>query len=274
MDQLDNNNWRSKVGDIIFDTDTRAGRLFDLLLLIAIILSVLVVFLDSVFDIHDSYGRVLFISEWIFTIIFSIEYILRIYIARKRAKYVLSFYGIIDLLSVIPTYLTLFVTGGQYLIVIRILRLLRIFRILKLSRYIGASGQLVHSLKNSRHKIAVFLWTIMMLVIIMGAIMYIVEGPENGFSSIPESIYWAIVTLTTVGYGDISPHTPLGKAIASVIMIIGYAIIAVPTGIISVEMSKVSSQMDVSRRCSHCNECEHDIDAVYCKYCGKKITKP
>lgn len=261
------------IHDIIFGTDTRTGKLFDIFLTVAIILSILVVMLDSVASIHEEYGFALFVAEWIFTVLFTIEYILRIVSASQKVRYIFSFYGIIDLLAIIPTYLSLILAGYQYLIIIRVLRLLRIFRILKLYRFIGASHHLVESLKASRHKIAVFLSAVMAIVIVMGAAMYLIEGPENGFRSIPESIYWAIITLTTVGYGDITPITPLGKSLAAMIMILGYSIIAVPTGIITSELSLKSAQLkeEQEKCCKDCGCVEHDEDANYCKKCGKKI---
>jgi len=254
---------------IIFGTETRAGRTFDLVLLVSICLSVIIVFLDSVGSLHQKFERQFYMAEWFFTILFTLEYILRIISSRKPYHYIFSFYGIIDLLAVIPTYLSLFLTGGQFLIVIRILRLLRIFRILKLNRYMGASSYLWSSIISSRYKIGVFLWFVMTITIIMGAVMYIIEGPENGYGSIPESIYWAIVTLTTVGYGDISPMTAAGKVIASIIMIIGYSIIAVPTGIISSEMSKL--RVSGTRECPRCGEEHNPRDARFCKRCGEKM---
>jgi len=264
---------KKEIHDIIFSTDTKTGKLFDIILMIVIILSIIVVMLDSVPWIHDTYGTELFIAEWIFTILFTIEYILRISTAYSKARYAFSFYGIIDLLAILPTYISLFLAGYQYLIIIRVLRLLRIFRILKLYRFIGASTHLVSSMKASRHKIAVFLSAVMAIVVVMGAAMYLIEGPENGFRSIPESIYWAIITLTTVGYGDITPLTPLGKALASIIMITGYSIIAVPTGIITAELSKKKKPEDKSEQlcCEECGCEDHDTDATYCKVCGKEL---
>jgi len=261
--------WKTTINKVIFGSDTPAGKHFDIILMIFISLSVLVVFLDSTDKIHESYGNLLYIVEWFFTIVFTIEYILRIISTRKPMTYIFSFYGMIDLLSVLPTYLSLVMTGGQFLIVIRILRLLRIFRVLKLGRYLRASSYLMIAVRNSRHKIAVFLWFIIIIVVIMGAIMYLVEGPENGFMNIPESIYWAIVTLTTVGYGDISPHTGLGKIIASVIMIIGYGVLAVPTGIFAAEMAM--SRESSGKKCKHCDNCHNESDAAYCKICGKSL---
>lgn len=260
---------KKKLHDIIFKTDTASGKFFDIVLMVVIILSIIVVMLDSVANVHEDFGRVLYIAEWIFTILFTIEYVLRIYTSNRKWNYIFSFYGIIDLLAILPTYLSLILIGYQYLIIIRVLRLLRIFRILKLYRFIGASRHLVTSLKDSRHKIAVFLSAVMAIVVVMGAAMYLIEGPENGFRSIPESIYWAIITLTTVGYGDITPATPLGKALAAMVMILGYSIIAVPTGIITAELAKKSDK--VKRHCKACGCDDHDKDAVYCKECGDEL---
>jgi voltage-gated potassium channel len=259
--------WKSRLNRIIFGTDTVEGRLFDIVLMIFISVSVIVVFADSITGINRSYGNILFIAEWFFTITFTVEYFLRIISLKKPVKYIVSFYGIIDLLSILPTYLSLMISGGQLLIVIRILRLLRIFRVLKLGRYLGASSYLMVAIRNSRHKIAVFLWFVMIIVVIMGSVMYLVEGPENGFTNIPDSIYWAIVTLTTVGYGDISPQTGLGKAIASVIMIIGYGVIAIPTGIFTAELAR--SGKSIGKTCKKCQNQQNDSDALYCKKCGE-----
>lgn len=257
---------------IIQEADTPMGKAFDIILLLAILASVFVVMLDSVAFISNRFAQLFFYLEWTFTIFFTIEYFLRIYITRNPFKnYIFSFYGIIDLLAILPTYLSLIVTGTQFMMVIRIFRLLRVFRILKLGRYVSATQVLRNSLMNSRHKIAVFLEIIVTIVILMGSIMYIIEGPENGFTSIPRGIYWAIVTLTTVGYGDIAPHTVPGQFIASIIMIMGYAIIAVPTGIVSSEMIKSDQRRKVNLNTRVCEECqckEHDDDAIFCKKCG------
>jgi voltage-gated potassium channel len=263
--------WKNRLNRIIFGTDTFEGKMFDVVLMIIIVLSVLVVFLDSIHSVHQSYGRILLYLEWFFTIVFTIEYILRIISLKKPFKYIFNFYGVIDLLSFLPTYLSLFIAGGQLLIVIRVFRLLRIFRVFKLGRYLGASSHLYIAIRNSRHKITVFLWFVLIIVTIMGAVMYLIEGPENGFANIPDSIYWAIVTLTTVGYGDISPQTGLGKAIASIIMIIGYGIIAVPTGIFTAEMTK--SRLISAKSCQYCLNTQNDPDAGFCKICGKPLVK-
>jgi voltage-gated potassium channel len=263
-------NWKEELHEIIFGAETRAGKFFDIMLIIAIILSIIVVMIDSIPGIHDDFSDPLLIAEWGFTILFSIEYILRIISSPRKTRYLFSFYGIIDLLAILPTYISLFVAGYQYLLVIRILRLLRVFRILKLYRFIGASSYLLESIRASRHKIFVFLLAVMAIVVIMGAAMYLIEGPENGFRSIPEGIYWAIITLTTVGYGDITPLTPLGKTLSAFVMILGYSIIAVPTGIITAELSRKKDEIS-SKCCPGCNNAENDKDASYCKVCGKKL---
>jgi len=261
---------------IIAEADTPAGKAFDILLLVAILLSVLIVMLDSVASINQKFAHLFFVLEWTFTAFFTVEYLLRIYITKKAIKnYVLSFYGIIDLLAILPTYLSLIITGSHFMMVIRIFRLIRVFRILKLGRYIGATKVLRDSFMSSRHKIAVFLELILTIVVLMGSIMYIIEGPNNGFTSIPRGIYWAIVTLTTVGYGDIAPSTVAGQFIASTIMILGYAIIAVPTGIMTAEMSKPGKKGKTqlnTQICENCNFDEHDDDAKFCKKCGYSLT--
>ena len=262
--------FRTKIHTIIFEADTPGGKLFDLVLILAILLSVIAVMLDSVASIRYEYGKELYTLEWFFTILFSIEYLLRIISIGRPLKYAFSFYGIVDLLAILPTYLSILIPGSQYFLVIRILRVLRIFRILKFVQYIGEAKMLRQALKASRRKIIVFLFTVLTIVVILGSLMYIIEGEKNGFVNIPESIYWAIVTLTTVGYGDISPQTGLGKMLATVIMILGYGIIAVPTGIVTSEMTfqrnKVSTQA-----CPECSTEGHDPDALFCKVCGSKL---
>lgn len=260
-----------KLHEIIFEADTKAGKLFDIILLISIALSVTVVILDSVSSVNAKYGEILFYSEWFFTILFSIEYIFRLYCVGKPLMYARSFYGIVDLVSVLPTYLSLVLPGGQIFITIRLLRMLRVFRVLKFVQYIGAANNLTEALKASRKRIAVFVFTILIIVVIMGSLMYAIEGEENGFTSIPHSIYWAIVTLTTVGYGDISPQTGLGQFLASIIMILGYGIIAVPTGIVTSEMTKRRLQEVNTQSCPNCSAEGHDTDAKYCKYCGAEL---
>lgn len=258
--------------EIIFEADTKKGKAFDIVLLIAIVFSIVLVMLSSVKDIEIKYHTFLITSEWILTIFFTIEYFLRLLISPKPVVYAKSFYGVIDLLSIIPTYLALFVTGGHAFMVLRSLRLLRMFRIFKLSRYVHGASVISKALKSSLPKISVFLFGVVMIVIIVGSFMYIIEGEENGFTSIPRSIYWAIVTLTTVGYGDISPQTDFGQFISSLVMIIGYSIIAVPTGIITSEVSRANKKGKYSTQvCSNCMCEEHDTDAVFCKQCGKTL---
>ncbi|WP_319499824.1 ion transporter [uncultured Draconibacterium sp.] len=261
---------KEKIYEIIFEADTPGGKLFDVVLLVVIIISVALVLLESVPAIRDTHYQLLRILEWCITIIFSIEYILRVVIVKKPLRYIFSFYGIIDLLSVLPTYIGLVVVGSHSLVVIRILRLLRVFRILKLTRYTQAGRSLAKALWNSREKISVFIFFVTMLVIIIGTVMYLVEGPQHGFTSIPRGIYWAIVTLTTVGYGDISPGTPLGQFIASIVMIMGYAIIAVPTGIVTAEIINPTSEKN-TQVCPQCLHPSHDDDAVFCKKCGARL---
>ncbi|MCF8240682.1 MAG: ion transporter [Melioribacteraceae bacterium] len=263
-------NFRNKFHEVIFEADTTTGKLFDLVLIVSIILSVIAVMLDSVASIRDQYGRQLYFIEWTFTILFSIEYILRIISVGKPLKYIFSFYGIVDFLAIAPTYLSLFFPGTQYLLVIRILRVLRVFRVLKFVQYIGEAQLLTQALKASSKKIIVFLFTVVTLVVILGSMMYLIEGEENGFTSIPVSIYWTIVTLTTVGYGDISPQTNFGQLLASIIMITGYGIIAVPTGIVTVEMGKLKRRTN-TQSCPECSADDHDNDAVFCKHCGTKL---
>ena len=263
--------WRAKLHEVIFEADTYAGRAFDIALIACICLSVLAVMLDSVASLHARWGDELLMVEWVFTILFTIEYVLRLLAVRRPLRYVLSFYGVVDLLAILPTYASVILPGSQYLLVIRILRVLRIFRVLKLATYLTEARMLTAAMRRSGRKITVFLFTVSTLVIVLGALMYVIEGEESGFVSIPESIYWAIVTLTTVGYGDISPITPLGKAVASLVMICGYGIIAVPTGIVTVEMSRAASGQVSTQACRHCGGEGHDVDAVFCKYCGEKL---
>lgn len=264
--------WRKKIHDVIFEADTFAGKAFDVILICAIILSVIVVLLDSVNKYQVKYGYYLYLAEWFFTIIFTIEYILRLISVRYPGRYARSFFGIIDILSILPTYASLVFPGVQYLLTVRILRLLRVFRVFKLTEYISEAQFLVIALKASLRKIGVFILAVLTLVTVIGSLIYVIEGKENGFRDIPTSIYWAIVTLTTVGYGDLSPQTPLGQLFASIVMILGYGIIAVPTGIVTVEMARAAkSQQVTTQNCQNCLAEGHDGDAVYCKYCGEKL---
>ena len=260
---------RNRLHEIIFEADTPAGKLFDVALILGIIASVAVVMLDSVADLASQYGQWFLVLEWGFTLMFTAEYILRLSCIGRPSQYARSFYGVVDLLSILPSYVSLFIPGGKYLLVIRILRLLRVFRVLKLVQYVGESNYLQRALWASRRKIVVFLLSVFLLMIIFGSVMYIVEGGDNGFTSIPRSIYWAVVTMTTVGYGDISPQTSLGQAIASLVMILGYGIIAIPTGIVTAELTHgthVSTQS-----CLECSAEGHDMNAKHCKYCGASL---
>ncbi|GAB3927863.1 ion transporter [Larkinella terrae] len=264
--------WRSRLHEVIFESDTPAGKTFDILLIGSILLSVTVVMLESIKSVRAAYGPVLNGIEWFFTGLFTIEYILRLISVRQPWRYALSFFGLVDILALLPTYLSWLVPGGHYLFTIRILRLLRVFRILKLSEYLSEATTLTTALRASRRKISVFILTVILLVVIIGSLMYLIEGEEHGFVSIPTGIYWAIVTLTTVGYGDLSPQTPAGKVLASLVMVMGYGIIAVPTGIVTVELSQAAQKSRVSAQaCPSCGLEGHDADAVFCKYCGSQL---
>jgi voltage-gated potassium channel len=262
---------RQKIKKIIFGTDSPAGKLFDELLIIAIVLSIITVMLDSVDKFNKDYGNYLYTAEWIFTILFSTEYFLRMYCIRRPLSYVFSFFGVIDLLSILPTYLSLFFPGTQVLSVIRILRVLRIFRILKLVQYVGETKFLIKAILSSKRKIFIFFFTVINIVIILGSVMYLIEGEQSGYTSIPISIYWAIVTLTTVGYGDIAPLTPLGQAVSAFIMLIGYSLLAVPTGIITSELSIARENYEDSVSCDVCEIDGLDISSIFCNQCGSKI---
>ena len=261
---------REKLKIIIFGTDTPAGKLFDVALIITIVLSVILVLVDSVAEYNNNYGGLFKQAEWIFTILFTIEYFMRIYCIRIPASYIFSFFGIIDFLALIPTYLSVLLPGAEVFSVIRVLRVLRVFRVLKLVQFMGEADLLMKAMLASRRKIFVFLFFIMTLVVILGSVMYLIEGEAAGFDSIPRSIYWAIVTLTTVGYGDISPDTNLGQAIAAMIMIMGYSIIAVPTGIVTSAM--FFTKDSTKQTCSVCENDEQTKDAKFCNHCGAKMT--
>lgn len=265
--------WQLKIQEVIYGTYTRAGKTFDILLLIIILLSIVVVMLESVSYLNIKYNFTFFTIEWIVTGLFTIEYILRIVSLRKPISYVFSFMGLVDLFSLLPSYLSLFVDGATSLMLLRSIRFLRIFRILRLSRYMLGADVLGEALKNSRHKIAVFLISMLTIVIILGGLMYVIEPKEAGFTSIPRSIYWAIITITTVGYGDIAPVTPLGQALASFIMLFGYAIIAVPTGIVSSEFTSAKAESVKVYECPNCGEEGHKKSAEFCRACGYKIAE-
>ena len=264
---------KKKIHEIIFESDTRHGKLFDVWLFIIITISVICVFLESVVSIEAKYGEILFILEWVFTILFTLEYILRIYSIKKSFKYIFSFMGIVDLLAVLPTYLMFLYPPIYFLVDVRVIRLIRIFRVFKLSRYLKGARTMRLALKQARPKIIVFLLSVLLLVIVLGTLMYIVEGLNantKGFEDIPNSIYWAIITLTTVGYGNVVPMTVFGKLIASIIMMLGYGIIAVPTGIVTASLVKRDNRVD-NRSCFECSSEGHDTDAIHCKYCGAKL---
>jgi len=264
---------KARLAHIVFESDDKASKTFDVVLLILILGSVLVALIESVDTYRLAYGPILTTIEWLFTFIFTIEYALRIWLTRRTRGYVFSFYGIVDFLAVIPTYLSLFIVGTQFLTVIRALRFLRVLRVLKMGRYLSEANYISDALFASRRKIIIFIGSVLTIVLVMGTIMFIIEGPESGYTSIPMSMYWAIVTLTTVGFGDITPLTPLGKFTASLIMLMGYAIIAVPTGIVSSEMSamRYKRRDDDLISCPSCHAEKHDKDAFHCKYCGSKL---
>lgn len=266
--RMDKQNFRAQLHEIIFEADTPAGRQFDLILLATITASVGIVILETIPDLHERYFDLFYAAEWFFTIVFTVEYLLRLYVVRSPLNYAKSLYGLIDLVSILPTYLSLFFVGSQALLVVRILRLLRIFRVLRMGRLIWAGHIISRALQASRHKLAVFVFFVCQLVIVIGALMYFVENPVNAsFTSIPQSIYWAVVTITTVGFGDVTPITPLGKFLAVLVMLIGYAIIAVPTGIVSAELV-ANGKRNNSQVCRHCSKDSHEDDAQYCKFCG------
>ena len=264
-------NWHIRLHEIIFGAETPAGKTFDVLLIASIILSIIVVMLDSVASINAVCGHGLFLLEWFFTLLFTVEYLLRLSCIGRPWRYAVSFFGIIDLLAVLPSYLSLLLPGAEIFLVIRILRVLRIFRVLKLVQYIGEANLLIKAMKASMRKITVFMFAVLSLVIIFGSLIYVIEGEQNGFTSIPRSIYWAIVTMTTVGYGDISPKTGFGQTLAALVMIIGYSIIAVPTGIVTAEITQQLKKKISNRPCPECGASNHDEDAEYCKYCGVSL---
>jgi voltage-gated potassium channel len=267
----DRSAWRRHLHEVIFEADTPAGKAFDVALLLAIGLSIVAVLLESVRGVREVWGPELRAAEWLFTLLFTVEYVFRLIAVRRSLRYARSFFGLVDLLAIVPTYLSVFFAGTQSLIVIRALRLLRVFRVLKLAHFVGEARMLRAALRASSRKIVVFLGTVATLVLIIGALMYLIEGEASGFTSIPQAIYWAIVTMTTVGYGDIAPQTLLGKLLASAVMIVGYGIIAVPTGIVTVEMGRAASRTISTQACPHCSADGHDADARYCKYCGERL---
>jgi voltage-gated potassium channel len=263
--------FKEKLYTIIFGHSTPEGRLFDIVLIYTILISVLVVILDTVVILHQNFGAYFRILEWVLTIFFTIEYFIRIYCSPNRFRYIFSFYGIVDLLAILPSYLSLFISGVGYLLIVRLLRVLRVFRILKLARYLTEANVLARSLSMSRRKIFIFFSVVLVLATIFGSLMYLVEGPGNGFSSIPKSIYWTIVTITTVGYGDITPHTVMGQIIAAMVMLTGYSIIAVPTGIFTAEIAQEMQRQRDRKYCEHCERSGHEHDSSFCRHCGAEL---
>ncbi|MFQ6371735.1 ion transporter [Shewanella sp. YIC-542] len=259
---------------IIFGTETPAGRAFDIGLIICIICSVALVFLDTVQAVHQRFGTLILWLEWLFTLLFAIEYALRLYSSANAWKYARSFYGLVDLLSVLPSFLALLIPGANLTLVIRVLRLFRVFRVLKLLRYLSEGNMLLRAMMMSSRKVFIFFFSVSLIIMVLSAVMYVVEGPEHGFSSIPKAVYWTIVTITTVGYGDITPQTELGQAIAAFTMLLGYSIIAIPTGILTAEIGQEIGRVRDLRRCTHCLTSGHDHHAHYCSYCGSKLAEP
>ena len=268
---MNNNDWRQRLYVMVFQADTPAGRRFDTTLLLIILCSLVVVILDSIDSIHRDYANLLAYIEWGFTFVFAVEYGLRLYCSPKPLRYAFSFYGLVDLLAIVPGILAIYYSDAQYLLIIRIIRMLRIFRVLKLVPYLSQANYLLSALRGSKQKIIVFLVSVSTLVTVFGTLMYVVEGPENGFTSIPVSIYWAIVTLTTVGFGDIVPKTPLGQVISSLVMITGYSIIAVPTGIFTAELASAMRGEQLHTDCPVCKKDSHEPNAAFCARCGSNL---
>lgn len=268
------NPFRQKLYDVIFGTETPAGKFFDLMLIWAIVLSVITLILDTVVAVNERWGLILRYAEWGFTVFFTVEYIARLYCSPARLLYARSFYGVIDLLSILPAYISLFVPGTNYLLMLRLFRVLRVFRVLKLMRYIIEANLLLRSMLQARHKIFVFFMVVLVFATIFGSVMYLVEGPENGFTSIPRSIYWTIVTITTVGYGDITPQTVLGQIVASLAMLTGYSIIVVPTGILTAEFAQEIQRDRNLINCPNCGKTGHERDAHFCSRCGGAVNNP
>jgi len=270
---FDMSRFREELRRIIFKSGRWDEKTFDIFLIVVICISVIAVMLESVPSIDLKIHRALYLLEWVITILFTVEYILRLYVSSQPVRYAKSFFGIVDLLSILPTYLDLFFPGAHYLALLRVLRVLRIFRILKLVKYVGEANVLIRALRSGARKIAVFIFWVLVLVMVLGSLMYLIEGEEHGFTSIPKSVYWAIVTLTTVGYGDISPQTPLGQFVASIVMIVGYGIIAVPTAIVTAEMTHPQPPKGKTKdtRCAACGWSDHASDAIHCKICGERL---
>jgi voltage-gated potassium channel len=273
LDQKPAAGWRRRAYEVVFEADTPAGRRFDLVLIWAIVASVVVVVVESVAAVRARYGAALTAAEWAFTLVFTAEYLTRLAVVRRPARYAASPLGLVDLMAIAPTYLSLLLPGAQALVVVRVLRVLRVFRVLKLTAYLQESRVLADALWAGRRKIGVFLFAVLTLLVVIGSVMYLVEGEENGFADIPTSVYWAVVTLTTVGYGDIAPRTPLGRALSAGVMILGYSIIAVPTGIVTAELTRAGRGPGGRPACAGCGAGGHDADARFCKYCGGALAR-
>ncbi|GGP72818.1 ion transporter [Shewanella ulleungensis] len=264
---------KQKLRNIIFGTETPEGKRFDIILMICIVLSVVLIFIDTIEHINEQYGQLISIAEWSFTVLFTVEYILRLYCSLNRLHYARSFFGVVDLVSILPSYLGLIFPGANVALALRVLRLFRVFRVLKLLRYLSDGHLLLKAMVQSSRKVFMFFFSVSLIIMVLSVIMYVVEGPNNGFTSIPKSMYWTVVTITTVGYGDITPQTPLGQGIAALTMLIGYSIIAIPTGILTAEISHEMVRTRDLRKCSNCGKKGHDNDADYCNHCGSELEK-
>ncbi|WP_144208979.1 ion transporter [Shewanella donghaensis] len=278
LEEKQDSAFKKQTRTIIFGTETRLGKWFDIVLIVCILLSVLLISIDTIESIHAEYGRAIYYAEWCFTWLFTIEYLLRVYSSLNRLSYMRSFYGVVDLLAILPSFLALLIPGANVALAFRILRLFRIFRVLKLLRYLSEGNLLLKAMVQSRRKVFIFFFSVSLIIMALSVVMYVVEGPNNGFTSIPKSMYWTIVTITTVGYGDITPQTNLGQAIASLTMLIGYSIIAIPTGILTAEIShEMVAERDLSRnliKCSNCGGRGHVLQAQYCHHCGSQFESP
>ncbi|MGI2114250.1 ion transporter [Shewanella frigidimarina] len=264
---------KQQLRSVIFGTETPAGKRFDITLMVCIVLSVILIFIDTIEHINSQYGDYISIAEWTFTVFFTVEYILRLYCSLNRLHYARSFFGVVDLVSILPSYLGLIFPGANVALALRVLRLFRVFRVLKLLRYLSDDNLLIKAMMQSSRKVFIFFFSVSLIIMVLSVVMYVVEGPNNGFTSIPKSMYWTVVTITTVGYGDITPQTPLGQGIAALTMLIGYSIIAIPTGILTAEISHEMVRTRDLRKCSNCGKKGHDNDAEYCNHCGSELEK-
>lgn len=264
---------KQQLRSVIFGTETPAGKRFDITLMVCIVLSVILIFIDTIEHINSRYGDYISIAEWTFTVFFTVEYILRLYCSLNRLHYARSFFGVVDLVSILPSYLGLIFPGANVALALRVLRLFRVFRVLKLLRYLSDGNLLIKAMMQSSRKVFIFFFSVSLIIMVLSVVMYVVEGPNNGFTSIPKSMYWTVVTITTVGYGDITPQTPLGQGIAALTMLVGYSIIAIPTGILTAEISHEMVRTRDLRKCSNCGKKGHDNDAEYCNHCGSELEK-